>query len=93
MFVTFFTGVANFGELARMAGHAVAKLLVAGVFYVTSTCFVARITYVLFCHSTRYFCDHMKMSHSIVVVLVDMFGRVDFIKQLSYSPENVLGNG
>jgi len=64
--VTFVAVLANMGERARRAGHAVATLVVAGVHDVTCKRFVACFTHVPSSRSSSKICDHL-MSFDIVV--------------------------
>jgi len=67
MSVTFDAGIANMGERARGAGHAVATRLITGVRDVTCTRFVIRFTNVPSSRGSSKVRDHVIMSFDIIL--------------------------
>ena len=77
MYVTFVAGETSVGERARRTGHAIAASLVTDVCYINPTTFVARLTDVSSCHSSRYVRDYVIMSIDIIIEYVKTFRRVN----------------
>ena len=91
--VTLGVWVANMGERALKAGHAVASRLIAGVRDVACTRFVAPFTNVPSGQGGSKICEYVIVYFNIVINQIHSFDRVDLLfKYDVFTSQTVIGN-